>query len=505
MEIASLKRINSSLNKKINEFKKKNNKGNSNNINNTNTNNYIQNETSSSQDINKINEKLQNISDQNKDLSEKIHKISFEKQQLEISNSDKNDQIKRMQSIIDDLNIKINEYQSNLNNNINNENNKTKDINDSKSLTLTEKSIDNEIVNFNSKEIKECNLKKENEDLNKKYKLLKSEYDELQIEVSIYKKEFESLKKAIEEKNNKDKEKYTPDKYNILCDKYYEQLQWFLLIPKDIKFNNDYNNLIWIEKSNLNNIDKFNKFESEIEIQNKTIINYVKKLEQKEEIINKLNYKITSFDKNINTNLSNDINDLNNINNIYNYNSSHNYDSGISLEKYNILLNKLNDTEEKIKILQEENKKMKDKMHHKKRNSVKKIEENTEGSNNLGYNKNYVLHIKDDDQNKKDNTLINNIESNEDNENESEDFSETDTEISELKNELENARIELNQLSNECKNLENKFKILREASSNLLIKMNIPNKYKEEIKKILKLFEFTDNEIVFIVDKKKQY
>ena len=144
-------------------------------------------------------------------------------------------------------------------------------------------------------------------------------------------------------------------------------------------------------------------------------------------------------------------------------------------------------------------------MHHKKRNSMKKIEENTEGSNNLGYNKNYVLHIKDDDQNKKDNTLINNIESNEDNENESEDFSETDTEISELKNELENARIELNQLSNECKNLENKFKILREASSNLLIKMNIPNKYKEEIKKILKLFEFTDNEIVFIVDKKKQY
>ena len=234
----------------------------------------------------------------------------------------------------------------------------------------------------------------------------------------------------------------------------------------------------------------------------------VKKLEQKEEIINKLNYKINSFDKIINTNLSNDINNINN------YNSTHNYDSGISLEKYNIVLNKLNDTEEKLKILQQENRKLKEKMHHKKHNSVKIKKEDTKSSENkLGYNENYVLHIKEDDENKnekgieKENTITNNIESNEDNdnENESEDFSESDTEISELKSELESAKIELNQMTNECKNLENKIKILREASSNLLIKMNIPNKYKEEIKKLLKLFEFTDSEIVFIVDKKKQY
>ena len=47
--------------------------------------------------------------------------------------------------------------------------------------------------------------------------------------------------------------------------------------------------------------------------------------------------------------------------------------------------------------------------------------------------------------------------------------------------------------------------MLREASSNLLIKMNIPKKFKEEIKEILKLFEFTESEILFIVDKKNQY
>lgn len=179
------------------------------------------------------------------------------------------------------------------------------------------------------------------------------------------------------------------------------------------------------------------------------------------------------------------------------------------MNEINTIKDEVNRYKLENEALKIENKKLKDKMHHKKRNSVKKIEENTEGSNNLGYNKKYVLHMKEEGDNKieKENTITNNIESNEDNdnENESEDYSETDTEISELKNELETARIELNQLSNECKNLENKIKILREASSNLLIKMNIPNKYKEEIKTILKLFEFTDSEIVFIVDKKKQY
>ncbi len=76
--------------------------------------------------------------------------------------------------------------------------------------------------------------------------------------------------------------------------------------------------------------------------------------------------------------------------------------------------------------------------------------------------------------------------------------------MSELKNELENAKIELNRLANECKNLENKIKILKETISNLFIQMSIPKKHKEEIKEILKLFEFTETEILFIVDKKKQ-
>ena len=92
------------------------------------------------------------------------------------------------------------------------------------------------------------------------------------------------------------------------------------------------------------------------------------------------------------------------------------------------------------------------KIRHKKNNSPKKIIKNTEGSNKLGYDKNYELHTKgeneEDEKNK--NIIQNNFESigqneNDDNENEneSENYSDTDTEISELRNELENTKFEL--------------------------------------------------------------
>ena len=161
-------------------------------------------------------------------------------------------------------------------------------------------------------------------------------------------------------------------------------------------------------------------------------------------------------------------------------------------------------------MLQQENMKLKERK-NKKRHANNKKEDNTEDSNYLGYNKNYVLNIEEDNDENKDNKIVNThtndfkLECGEDNENESEEYRETHSEISELKNELENSKIEINRLKNVCKNLENKIKVLREASSNLLIKINIPKKYKEEIKEILKLFDFTESEILFIVDKKKQY
>jgi hypothetical protein len=136
-----------------------------------------------------------------------------------------------------------------------------------------------------------------------------------------------------------------------------------------------------------------------------------------------------------------------------------------------------------------------------------KIEEKKEEiiqENNIN-NENININNEIKEENNNINNINNTDKEDDDNENESENYSDSDTEVSELRNELENAKIDLNRLSNECKILENKIKILKETCSNLLIKMNIPKKFKEEIKEILKLFEFTESEILFIVDKKKQY
>ena len=442
-----------------------------------------------------FNEKIKNISDKNKELLEQIDKISSEKQELEVSNNDKKEKIIKMQNTIDELNIKINSINNSKINNNNIDNIKNKNIINSQQLDLSNNSLSNEIVNYNSKEIKNINSDEKIKKLIDENNSLKEKLNDVQIEMSICKNEFNysklennELKSRLSLENDKKEKNYTPDKYNILCDKNYYNLQWFLLIPKDKEFNNNYEDLIWIEKTKIDNIDKFNKFESEIEIQNKRIIDNVTKLEQKEEIISKLKFKLNNYEKKISE--TNSVGEF-----------------GVSIDKFNLVLNQLNDLEEKFRILQDENKKLRLSLSDVNKNK-NKIESITEGSNNLGYDKNYVIQIKEEENDNKNNIIKNNniINNNENvDENESENFSETDTEISELKNELENTKIQLKQLLNEYNNLENKFKLLKDSCSNLLIKMNIPKKFKDEIREMLKLFEFTDSEILFIVDKKKQF
>ena len=92
---------------------------------------------------------------------------------------------------------------------------------------------------------------------------------------------------------------------------------------------------------------------------------------------------------------------------------------------------------------------------------------------------------------------------NEEEEDEEEEGDEEDGE--ELRYELENTKIELDRITNAYKDLENRFNSLKDSFSNLLIRMKIPKKYKADMTEILKLLEFSDNEILFIIDKKKLY
>ena len=469
MEITSLKKINANLNKQLNEIKKKSNTNSDININ-------LNQEKDS--DINIINENYQKISEENKIIKK-------EKESLLKENNKKEEEIHKLKEIIDELNKKISSY----------------------SLSNSEPSSSSnsfgiEVINYDLKNINNFNIedfRKQNNKLLELKEAFNKYKNDKKIEISIYKNEFGDLKKENEElkvKLNENNIKiYSSEEYNILCDKNYKNLQWFLLIPKTNEFSNTYENLIWVPRKKILNIEKFNDFESENDTRNKLLLDNYSKLEQKEEIISKLKYKIDCYEKIINNNSKDQQNNNIDINNI-------------EIEKMNNILNQLNNAEEKLKILQKENIQLKEELSKINKSIKKSKSKKTSDSYKLGYDKNYEIVIDNNDNNNI--KEVEKEENNEEDENyeeeeEEEDDDESESIINDLRNELEKTKIDLDTAVNNYKNLENKFNELKENFSNLLIKMKIPKKYKDETAKILKLLEFTDHEIIFIIDKKKLF
>ena len=232
------------------------------------------------------------------------------------------------------------------------------------------------------------------------------------------------------------------------------------------------------------------------------MLNLIKKLEQKENIISKLNYKIEKYEKqlelintynNIEQNLKNKNN--NNINgtlkktisedSIVNDNGyllsirkdsarSHNKtkseENSIPLEKFNSLLEKLNQTEERFAKLQKDNIELK---------KYEKLYLNQNNNNPINMVSNGNIQ-----ENKKDEIINNNI------------LNTNDLNQS-------NKTEESDYYKNKYNELEMKLKILKEACKNILIRLTIPKKDREEIKQILKIFEFTDEETAIIIGEKK--
>ena len=469
MEITSLKKINANLNKQLNEIKKKSNTNSDININ-------LNQEKDS--DINIIKENYQKISEENKIIKK-------EKESLLKENNKKEEEIHKLKEIIDELNKKISSY----------------------SLSNSEPSSSSnsfgiEVINYDSKNINNFNIedfRKQNDKLIELKEAFNKYKNDKKIEISIYKNEFGDLKKENEElkvKLNENNIKiYSSEEYNILCDKNYKNLQWFLLIQKTNEFSNTYENLIWVPRKKILNIEKFNDFESENDTRNKLLLDNYSKLEQKEEIISKLKYKIDCYEKIINNNSKDQQNNNIDINNI-------------EIEKMNNILNQLNNAEEKLKILQKENIQLKEELSKINKSIKKSKSKKTSDSYKLGYDKNYEIVIDNNDNNNI--KEVEKEENNEEDENyeeeeEEEDDDESESIINDLRNELEKTKIDLDTAVNKYKNLENKFNELKENFSNLLIKMKIPKKHKDETAKILKLLEFTDHEIIFIIDKKKLF
>ena len=177
---------------------------------------------------------------------------------------------------------------------------------------------------------KKNNIKeKDNENLNMKYyenrylyyfKLYqecRKNREKLEKENEEKEKLIQKFIKKINEKEKKDNKKesnnlintiqdiksnnqYNPNEYFIKCDKTLGVLKWYLLKKRtDYKEKDTYENLIWVPKVDIVEIDQFNNYSSEDEIRDLELLNVLQKLEEKENIISKLEYKIEKLEKDI--------------------------------------------------------------------------------------------------------------------------------------------------------------------------------------------------------------
>ena len=93
---------------------------------------------------------------------------------------------------------------------------------------------------------------------------------------------------------------YNSNEFFILCDKVYGELKWYLMKKQiDYEKEDTYDNLIWVPKIDVVDLDKFNEYSNEDENSNSELLKVIKKLEEKENIISKLTYKVEKLEKDI--------------------------------------------------------------------------------------------------------------------------------------------------------------------------------------------------------------
>ena len=280
-------------------------------------------------EINELNNKIDELTKTNNSLLNKLDTIELSKKNLEqektnlllkikkledfsngnkkiiITNSDEepiedfsdiieeqsseNEKEKNLVQENNKLQEKINILQSELNKKILNENDKNRKLSRNAGNNEYENCVDFDPIN---------RIKKEKNNSNNNISELKMKEDlieKLQAKIN-----------ELEKNNNKNIFFSKKDDYIILSEKNYKTLKWFLLTKK-ININNlNYENTFWTNKEN---VDKELIKNLNLEISNtdeeKMIMNYLKKLEEKENIISKLQLKIKNMEKNMGLNMSN--------------------------------------------------------------------------------------------------------------------------------------------------------------------------------------------------------
>ena len=423
-----------------------------------------------------------------KDLKDKDIQIDYLNNQIQkLKTQMKNNKEKENNDVINDKNKNnMNKYESKMN--------LLKEKNDYFQNNLD--SFDDQIK-FNEKDIEELK--------NDIYKTIKKEFKISKIQLCFF---------AINE--NKSGKKYSPNEYEILCDKYYYKYQWFLLINKNDKNSkdNDLNKMFWVEKSQLINLDKFNKYISEADETNKNIIKYISKLEEKDDMISKLTYKLNQIEK------LNSIEDMNsNSENI----RTDKFETIVPLEKYNNLEQKFRKLEEELKLIKLENISLKENFNINKLelDDYNKFEEKLKnGEIQMSENMKKIItnHFNQEKKEEKDDSMDNNYKQSsmeeeeennkitEKNEEENESNEESESPYYKDKDNIINkttqnktvtmVRNQLERIKKLYEELEKRLKQIKNAIKNIFSSLVIKDEEKEkEVNKLFEICGFTEEEI----------
>ena len=286
------------------------------------------------------------------------------------------------------------------------------------------------------------------------------------------------------------------------------------MMNTNIKTVNDYQDLFWIEKTKIiNDLDKYNKFISEMDEENQRIQNTILKIEEKDNIINQLNNQIKKLNKiyqsssmpegeisikseplSIKKNKSQeDISPLSYLNKDTNNNNNdyinQKVNEGIPIEKFNLVLKQLNDSERRYQKLQEDNIKLK-----KKFNEKLNIENSTiNEKNNNGFIdddvEGVISEISDDKKNNK-NKNEKNIHN----------LKKLDNMNSNINEELNNTKNQLILIKSLFRELDTKYNAIKSEIKKLFSGMIFKKNEIEIVNNILSLLDFNNQEINEIIN-----
>ena len=461
---------------------------------------------------------------------------SFKSLEQNNENMEENESIKDLKALNDLLLNKIKEYESLLNINSNNEiEKKLIELNDKNNINNDSNIPDLDINYFKNKYIHYFQLFQE---YKKKSEILENEKEELTKRLLNNNENnlvttFSSIKLNYQ---------YSPNEYFILCDKTYKEFKWYLMKKQSEYSQNDtYENLIWVSSLDIVDVDKYNEYSNDEENDNLEMVNLIKKLEEKENIISKLSYKLEKIEKQRKNSINHSTNDnelfIESYNNDFHkkkksqnkltkyfknpinsneenilseenkcvltlrttssnkdkdtedkkYNSkkilkTDENDYGVPLEKFNDILEKLNQTEARFAKLQKENMELKKnkRFYLNQNNNIVNIIPNNEIDKEKSDNENNCIINFSSDINKltlMGNNFINNI---------------NDDGLGLLNNNKNKIIEENDNYKLKYTNLIKKLDLFKESFNKILINLKIPKREKEEIKQTLKKIDFTD-------------